>query len=253
MSKLTHGSCFSGIGGFEIAARWAGIETNWSIEVDEYCREILNLHFKKTKKYKNIMEVNLNELEPVDIISGGFPCQPFSYAGKRRGKADDRYLWPKMLEIIRIVKPSFVLGENVYGIINMALDQTLIDLEDSGYTCETFCIPACALNAPHRRDRVWIIAYTSCQYGDTTKFQTKVSNKEIEKAIRHWKNIRFIHRGVNKVEFWKADESLLCRNADGLPYELDRLKALGNTIVPQIAYLFFEAIKVLNNGKERDF
>jgi DNA (cytosine-5)-methyltransferase 1 len=243
MSKLTHGSCFSGIGGFELAARWAGIETLWQIEYNEYCRKILDRHFPNSKKFKDIKEVNPNELETVDIISGGFPCQPFSFAGKRRGKTDDRYLWPKMLEIIRTVKSSYVLCENVFGIIDMALDQTLADLEDLNYSCETFIIPACALDAPHRRDRVWIIAYTTSQYGDSAKFQAQISSKEIEKAIRNWQNIWFIHRGVNHVEFRKTDELLLCRNTNGLPNELDRLKALGNAIVPQIAHLFFTAIK----------
>jgi len=255
MSKLTHGSCFSGIGGFELAAGWAGINTLWQIECVEYCRKVLEQHFPNAKKYINIKEVNPYELEPVDIISGGFPCQPFSFAGKRRGKTDDRYLWPKMLKIIQAIKPSYVLCENVFGIIDMALDQALADLETSGYSCETFIIPACALDAPHRRDRVWIIAYSDCQFIFPTNLEDRINFEKIEETIKRWQSIRFIYRGVNQIEFRKTDESMLCGNTDGLPYELDRLKALGNAIVPHIAYLFFTAIKVIeetkSNGKSQ--
>lgn len=245
MSKLKHGSCFSGIGGFGLAARWAGIETAWQIEMDKYCRKVLDRHFPNTKKYKNIKEVNPYELESVDIISGGFPCQPFSVAGKRRGQKDDRYLWPRMLEVIRVIKPTYVLCENVTGIIDMALDQTLADLEASGYTCETLIIPACALDAPHRRDRVWIIAYTDSQYVNPAKFQKRIDSEKIKEAIRKWQSVRFIYRGINKVEFWKTDESLFCGDDYGIPAQLDRLKALGNAIVPQIPYLFFVAITAM--------
>jgi len=249
MPKLTHGSCFSGIGGFDLAARWAGIETLWQIENNEYCWKVLDRHFPNSKKYKDIKEVNPNELESVNIISGGFPCQPFSFAGKRRGKTDDRYVWPRMLEIIQLVKPSYVLCENVFGIINVALDQTIADLEAAGYTCETFIIPACALDAPHRRDRIWIIAYTGSQYIYSPEIEARVNFEKIRETAKEWHSIRFIHRGVNQVEFFKADEPILCRNANGLPFELDRLKALGNAIVPQIAYLFFTAIKELEDKK----
>ena len=245
MSKLTHGSCFSGIGGFGLAARWAGIETLWQIERDKYCHEVLERHFPNTKKYRNIKEVNPNELQTVDIISGGFPCQPFSVAGKRRGQKDDRYLWPKMLKIIQTIKPTYVLCENVLGIIDMALDQTLADLETSGYSCETLIIPACSLDAPHRRDRVWIIAYTDCKYIHPSEFENRVNQKEIDEAIKRWQSIHFIRRRATQVEFREADKHLLCREADGVPHELDRLKALGNAIVPYIAHLFFTIITAM--------
>lgn len=250
MPDLTHGSCFSGIGGFGLAARWAGIETHWQIEYDAYCRMVLDRHFPNAKKYKDIKEVDPNGLEPVDIISGGFPCQPFSVAGKRLGKKDDRYLWPKMLEIIRIVKPAYALCENVFGIIGLALDQTLSDLETSGYACETFVIPDCALDAPHRRDRVWILAHTGCQHIHPPDIESRINKEEIEKAVKMWQSVQFVHRGTNQVEFRKADGTILCRNADGLPHELDRLKALGNAIVPQVAHLFFTAIKAMEEKKE---
>jgi len=153
---MTHGSCFSGIGGFDLAAQWAGIETTWQIENNPFCQKVLRKNFPEAKIYGDIYETR--ELEPVDIITGGFPCQPFSQAGKRQGKADDRYLWPEMLRIITEVKPTWIIAENVAGIINMALDQVLFDLEMADYSCQTIIIPACAVNAPHRRDRVWIIA-----------------------------------------------------------------------------------------------
>ena len=158
---MTHGSLFSGIGGFDLAAQWAGFENVFQVEIDPFCRKVLEKNFPNVKRYTDIKEFNGKEYEgAVDIISGGFPCQPFSCAGKRRGKADDRFLWPEMLRVISEIKPRFVVGENVAGIVNMELDSCLSDLESQGYETETYIIPACAIGAPHRRNRVWIIAYS---------------------------------------------------------------------------------------------
>ncbi len=157
---MTHGSLFAGIGGFDLAAECAGIKTIWQVEINPYCQRVLKKNFPEAKRYGDIRDVGKHNLERVDIISGGFPCQPFSIAGKQKGKTDDRFLWPEMFRVIREMRPSFVICENVTGIIDLALDQVLIDLENKGYVGETFIIPACAVNAPHKRDRVWIIAYS---------------------------------------------------------------------------------------------
>jgi DNA (cytosine-5)-methyltransferase 1 len=160
MPCLSHGSLFSGIGGFDLAAQWMGWDNVFQVEKDNWCRKVLAKNFPKTKRYGDIKEFNGEKYRgAVDVISGGFPCQPFSIAGERKGKDDDRYLWDEMLRVIGEVKPTYVVGENVTGIIGLALDKVLSDLEAQGYTTETFIIPACGKNAWHRRDRVWIVAY----------------------------------------------------------------------------------------------
>lgn len=157
---LKHASLFTGIGGFDLAAQWMGWDNVFQVEIDKWCRKILAKNFPNTRRYEDIKNFNAKKYEgSIDVISGGFPCQPFSVAGNRRGQEDDRYLWEEMLRIIREVKPTYVVGENVTGIIGMALDTVLLDLENEGYATETYIIPACAKNAWHRRDRVWIIAY----------------------------------------------------------------------------------------------
>ena len=117
---MTHGSLFAGIGGFDLGFQWAGIETVWQVEIDDYCRQVLARHFPEAERFSDIRDCGAHNLKPVDIISGGFPCQPFSHAGKRRGTEDDRYLWPEMLRVIAEIRPTWVVGENVSGIISMA-------------------------------------------------------------------------------------------------------------------------------------
>lgn len=156
--KLTHVDLFSGIGGFALAARWTGLETVVFCEMDKFCQKVLNKHWPEVPIIEDIKTFNGSRFSNVFLLTGGFPCQPFSCAGKRRGKEDDRYLWPEMLRVISEVKPRWVIGENVAGFINMGLDDCISDLEGEGYEVQAFIIPACAVNAPHRRDRVWIVA-----------------------------------------------------------------------------------------------
>lgn len=151
------GSLFSGIGGFDLGLERAGMQIVWQSEVEPYCCKVLKKHWPEVPNLGDIFEIQNSPA--VDLICGGFPCQPFSIAGKRQGKADDRYLWPEMLRIITEVKPRWVFAENVLGIIGMELDQVLSDLESEGYETGTIIIPACALNAPHRRNRIWILGY----------------------------------------------------------------------------------------------
>jgi len=157
--SLTFGSLFAGIGGFDLGLERAGMICKWQVEWNQFCQEVLKKHWPHIPKYGDITKLRGDELETVDIVCGGFPCQPFSIAGKRRGKADNRYLWPEMLRIIKELRPRWVIGENVTGIINMALDTVLSDLESEDYETATLIIPACAVGAPHRRDRIWIVAY----------------------------------------------------------------------------------------------
>ena len=155
---------FSGIGGFSLGLERAGMETIAFCETDPYCRQVLQKHWPNVPIHNDIKELDGRQYTgSVELVCGGFPCQPFSVAGKRAGTADDRSLWSEMLRIIREVQPAWVIGENVPGIINMELDQVLSDLESSGYSCQTFDIPACAVDAPHIRHRVWVVAHTKSE------------------------------------------------------------------------------------------
>jgi DNA (cytosine-5)-methyltransferase 1 len=166
--NMTHLSLFSGIGGLDIAAEWAGFEAVGQCEWADYPRKVLEKHWPGLPRWCDIRTLSKESfyettgLESVTVLSGGFPCQPFSTAGKRRGKADDRYLWPEMLRVIQEIRPRWVVSENVAGIVNMELDTVLSDLEKIGYACQAFVIPACAVDAPHRRSRVAIVAHSGC-------------------------------------------------------------------------------------------
>ena len=161
---MDHLSLFSGIGGLDLAAEMAGMHTVGQCELADYPTKVLEKNWPDVPRWRDIRTLTMESfyertgLRTVDVISGGFPCQPFSVAGKRRGTKDDRYLWPEMLRVISELRPAWVVGENVAGIVNMALDQALSDLESIGYTCQAFIIPACAVDAQHRRDRCAIIA-----------------------------------------------------------------------------------------------
>ena len=163
---MKHGSLFSGIGGFDLAAEWMGWENIFHCEIAEFPRQILKYHFPNSICYEDIKKTDFRKHRgEVDIISGGFPCQPYSNAGKRRGKEDDRHLWPEMLRVIREVQPRFVVGENVAGLLSwnngMVFHEIITDLENEGYETQAFVIPACATNAPHRRDRIFFIAHSN--------------------------------------------------------------------------------------------
>ena len=158
MNERTHLDLFSGIGGFALAAKWNGFRTVGFCDNEPYAQAVLKKHWPDVPIHDDIRKVRGDLYAGVTLLTGGFPCQPFSVAGKQRGKTDDRYLWPEMLRVIREAGPTWIVGENVAGIVNMALDQVHADLEAEGYEVESVIIPACAVDAPHRRDRVWIIA-----------------------------------------------------------------------------------------------
>lgn len=161
---MRHGSLFSGIGGFDLAAEWCGWQNVFHCEWNPFGQKVLKHHFPKSISYNDITKTDFTiHRGEIDIISGGFPCQPYSSAGKRLGKEDERHLWPEMLRAIREIQPSWVVGENVRGLTNwnggLVFDEVQSDLEAQGYEVLPFLLPACAVNAPHRRDRIWFVAF----------------------------------------------------------------------------------------------
>ncbi len=162
---MKHGSLFSGIGGFDLAAEWAGWENVFHCEWNEFGQKVLKHYWPKSITYADITKTDFTiHRGKIDILTGGFPCQPYSSAGKRKGKEDERHLWPEMLRAIREIQPTYVVGENVRGLTNwnggLVFDEVQADLENEGYEVTPFLLPACAVNAPHRRDRIWFVAYS---------------------------------------------------------------------------------------------
>ncbi|CAK0766379.1 Cytosine-specific methyltransferase [Gammaproteobacteria bacterium] len=177
---MRHGSLFSGIGGFDLAAEWMAWENVFHCEWMEFPRKVLDYHFPNADSHIDICKTDFTKYaNTIDILTGGFPCQPFSLAGKRKGTDDERYLWGEMLRAIQEIKPRFVIAENVFGITNidggLVFQQVCLDLETEGYEVQPFIIPAAAKNAPHRRDRCWFIATNSNCNG----FNQRNSNNEI--------------------------------------------------------------------------
>jgi DNA (cytosine-5)-methyltransferase 1 len=167
---MTHGSLFSGIGGFDLAAEWMGWENVFHCELEPVLRHLLNYYWPKATSHDNIKHTDFSIYRGrIDILTGGFPCQPYSNSGKRLGKADSRHLWPEMLRAIREIRPTFVVGENVRGLTNwnrgMVFEEVCLDLENEGYEVIPIMVPACAVGAPHRRDRIWFVAKDTNQDG----------------------------------------------------------------------------------------
>ncbi len=317
MQRMTFGSLFAGIGGFDLGLERAGMECKWQVEVDPFCQKVLASHWPQVKQYGDIKECGKHNLEPVDLICGGFPCQPFSVAGKRGGTEDDRYLWPEMLRVISELKPTWVIGENVPGIIQMALEGVLSDLENQGYECQALLIPACGVDAPHRRNRVWVVAYRNAREclqqtdevpargyapndGCTTVAYTESERPGEEGKLQCPRSAEWITGGCEAVANsiclnddrggygasavfgkWGATSRLsgcagvsyansepmgrvanprseccewlpepsIRRVADGIPHRVDRLRALGNAVVPQIPEILGRMIMDVHNDR----
>jgi DNA (cytosine-5)-methyltransferase 1 len=278
--KLRTLDLFSGIGGFSLGLESTGFfETIGFVEKDKFCQKVLKKHWSNINIEEDIRNVK-GEKYQADVVTGGFPCQPFSVAGKRKSTADDRYLWDEMLRVIRETKPRWVIGENVEGIVNinegMVLRQVLNDLENEGFKSQCIIIPASGIGAWHQRKRIWILAYSNNNgsyrsQGNATKQSSNeqkdrlsfgddknVSNTSNERLQRlnteqltSEQEFRFTSSkddedtcntqpGCQCKKTWWQIESELCGVPNGVSYELDkdrsnRIKSLGNSIVPQIA------------------
>jgi len=322
--SMTHLSLFSGIGGLDLAAEAAGFVTVGQCEWADYPTKILEKHWPDVPRWRDIRTLTKESfyerthLRTVDIVSGGFPCQPFSCAGKQRGKDDDRYLWPEMLRVIRELQPAWVLGENVPGIVNLALDTVLSDLEAEGYETQSFLVPACGVDAPHKRNRCAILAHavnrggavwrdgelqnaaadgrpgndnrgrTAAAFAGERRENeswasgmadglraavheadpdtdgnglpgrvpeplldfTECSSREREREREQERLRRSAEKPCGSHSPWEAwpDEPGVGRVADGISHRVDRIKCLGNAVVPQQFYPFFKAIADVEKG-----
>lgn len=196
---MIHFSLFSGIGGFDLASEWMGWNNYLSCELADFPNKVLKYYWPKAYHHRDIKTLNYDTIqdeltrrfgewrtEPI-ILTGGFPCQPYSLAGQRKGKEDERHLWPEMLRLIHEIKPDFIVGENVFGLLNwnggMVFDEVLTDLGNAGYEVTPLVIPAAAVNAPHGRDRIWFVA-NSNNFGSTTR-RTEIQKENGEIPQRH--------------------------------------------------------------------
>ena len=268
---------FAGIGGIALAEQMAGIEVVGLCEYADYPRMILQKHWPDVPLFKDVTKLDREELtnagigpDSIDIVSGGFPCQPFSVAGHRRGTEDDRDLWPEMFRIIKQIWPTWVVGENVANFANMELDRTLSDLEGAGYQARAFVLPACAVDAPHQRLRTFIVAHANGEryvhrqtaqhategwqqaLGDlsasgedvlahTDGKRREASSNHVGKKFAHGQPDWKFGSAASEPARWSPEPGL-GRVADGVPNRMDRLKALGNAVVPQQILPIFQTI-----------
>jgi len=226
---------FSGIGGFSLGLEAAGMQTVSFCEIDPFCQAVLKKHWPNVPCHDDVTKLDGRDYNGVDVICGGYPCQPFSVAGKQRGHEDERHLWPEMLRVIQDAKPRWVVAENVGGHIKLGFDEVASSLENEGFTVWSFIIPACAVGAPHKRDRVWIVAHSN----------SKRMEGCAEKQIQGKPNISLGQTSIvfpHTREQLDAFEPKLRGSNHGISLGIHRLKSLGNSIVPQIAEVIGKAI-----------
>lgn len=247
---------FSGIGGFSLGLERAGFTTNYFCEIDPYCRGVLARHWPHVPCFEDVRTVRGVDLTPVDLLCGGFPCQDISLAGKGAGLSGERSgLWFEYARLIDEIRPRYVLIENVSALRSRGLDQVLGSLAALGYDAEWHCLPACAVGAPHRRDRVWVVAYAEGTGTRTVQQSGRLcsleqGSKNVADANISEQSELPVHAfsGISMQEFkrCRGHEWLLepdvGRVAHGVPARVDRLRGLGNAIVPQIAELLGYAI-----------
>ena len=282
---MTHASLFSGIGGAELAATWAGWQSLFHCEINPFCRKVLEYWYPNSVSYEDITKTDFSGWRGrVGVLTAGFPCQPFSVAGQRKGAGDDRYLWPQVVRAVHEIRPAWVVGENVAGILTMVqpgeeaevgsgaslfgegetkrvllrqeyvIETICRDLEREGYEVRPFVIPACAVGAPHRRDRVWIVARRTAldtdsklsQYGDYSEQEGRdIKRKPVEPP----------HSPTGWAYF--PTQSPVCSRDDGFPIPMDgitfskwrqeAIKAYGNAWCVPVAYEIFRAIQQAEN------
>jgi len=285
---LRHLDLFSGLGGFSLGLEaTGGFETVAFCDIEKFSRKVLKKHWPNVKQYKDIKELTYEQIKedtlaPIDIVTGGYPCQPFSIAGSQRGEKDTRHLWPDMFRIVKECKPTWVIGENVSGHIKLGLDTVLQDLESEGYSVRAFSISASSIGANHQRERVWIVAHSNLentrQHGrriestwDTESIGSRASeetewssdsnkingssagasivgessdtNSQGLQGRRSEQQLRKdeTERPTSWDSWWESEPSV-GRVANGIPHRVDRLKGLGNSLVPAIPFIIGQSI-----------
>ena len=274
---MKHGSLFSGIGGFDLAAEWMNWENVFHCEWNPFCQKVLQHYWPKATTYEDITKADFTVWRgQIDVLSGGFPCQPYSLAGKRLGKDDERHLWPEMLRAIREIQPRWVVGENVLGLVNwnggVVFEDVQADLEAQGYEVQPFVLPASSVGAPHRRDRVWFVAYAD------SESKSAITNNAVQLLGRLGSfTSNSDYSGLEGVEVlgsagscrargeeqptrhvrttWQdfPTVSPICHGDDGVSKRLDGItfskwrtetvKAGGNAVVPQVVFQIFQTIQ----------
>lgn len=264
------GSLFAGIGGFDLGLERAGFQTAWFCEQDEFCQRVLAKHWPDVPCYPDICELKGSDVEPVEILCGGFPCQDLSVSGRGAGIEGERSgLWSQYARLIGELRPQYVLVENVPALLVRGLGRVLGDLATLGYDAEWDCLPASAFGAPHRRDRIWLVAYPGSQprrlakhrssgqgrqHADSrqsalVRQENRTGSAEGSKARNRTRNVADAgsrRHGVSQEEVcpgrhrtfnegWWTVEPEVGRMANGIPSQVDRLRALGNALVPQVA------------------
>ena len=259
---LTVGSLFSGIGGIDLGLERAGMNVLWHSEIDPYACRVLNKHWPHVPNIGNITEVDWSNVPYVDVIAGGYPCQPFSLAGKRAGENDPRHLWPYFRDAISHLRPRYALLENVRGHLTMGGVSVIGDLAALGYDCEWRVISAASVGANHRRDRLIVVAYTNnsrlqgrhnpkdTRWQDSDRHLGQSSPdvaypssrngryKEPEglgEVFRQASELGESFSGCGSIAYWWHSEPDVGRVANGIPHRMDRLRGLGNAVVPQVA------------------
>jgi DNA (cytosine-5)-methyltransferase 1 len=240
---VTYGSLFSGIGGIDLGLDRAGMECRWQVEINQFCLDVLEKHWPDVPRYRDIRTISGDSLPRVDLICGGFPCQPISLAGRRKGSADDRWLWPDFLRILQEHKPEYVFIENVRGLISNGMVSIVEGLSSLGYDSEWHCIPASSVGAPHKRERIFILAYPNGKWREAI-FQPNprdggpLQGKACERPrgdsgldlSRFWADSAPLENG----KVYKPGVPLL---ADGVPAAVERIGSFGNAVVPQVVEL----------------
>lgn len=275
---MNHGSLFSGIGGFDLAAQQIGWTNIFHCEKNEFCQKILKHHYPESTLHEDITKTDFTIYKgKIDILTGGFPCQPFSSAGRKRGISDDRYLWPEMLRAIQEIQPRWIVGENVRVLVNfsggLVFEQMCSDLENERYEVLPTIIPASGVGAPHQRERIWFIAYNGSDSNKLNGYLSGFHSSRVSqfKKTEIFKNIitdsnkiglegrekstsRKGELAINR-NYWDVfpTQSAICDRNDGISYKLygisfpkwrnESIKSLGNAVVPQVCFQIFKAIQ----------
>jgi DNA (cytosine-5)-methyltransferase 1 len=192
-ANMNHGSLFSGVGGFDLPSEWMGWQNVFHCEWNDFGQKVLKYYWPNAISYGDITKTDFTiHRGNIDILTGGFPCQPFSMAGKRKGTEDDRHLWPEMLRAIREIQPKWVVGENVFGLINwdggLVFDQVQADLEAEGYEVQPYVLPACGVNAPHKRERIWFVAHSESNRNRGILSRMEGENDSKRESEKHREN-----------------------------------------------------------------